>query len=406
MLFKKSKEKKARKEAAEVLQLARKIYDYRKDVLPENDRTALENVIKRLEHLVKGKSDIIDGVKRVQAEAEVVMKRTGGSFYPKSFLAENSEMLLFAAILAIGIRSFFLQPFKIPTNSMYPSYNGMTAEVYIGDSGPNLVERGFRFITLGAGHFDVVAPESGELAISTERSVVPGRKWLVLPTKKIRYTFYIDNSPVQLDLPLEFDIRQVMDPLMKEGTRSMGRLTDGTRVLKTGIHVKEGESAFSFDLLTGDQLFVDRFSYHFVSPDVGDPIVFRTDNLENIDRDNKGKYYIKRAVAGPGDTIKIEPPGLLLNGNPAVGADAFESNRTGEENFSGYVFPMSSRNYPLPFWTGEEPLTIPEGNYFAMGDNSPNSADSRMWGFVPQTEIVGRAVFIYYPFSHRWGPAK
>jgi signal peptidase I len=406
VLFIKSKEKKARKEASVVLQLARKIHDYRKDVLPEDDRTALENVIQRLEHLVKSKSDIIDGVKRVQAEAEAVMKRTGGSFYPKSFLAENSEMLLFAAILAIGIRSFFLQPFKIPTNSMYPSYNGMTAEVYLGDTGPNPVERAFRLITLGASHYEVVAPENGELAVSTERTVVPARKWLVLPTKKIRYTFYIDNSPVHLDLPLEFDIRQVLDPLMESSERTMGRVADGTRVLKTGIRVENGEPAFSFDLLTGDQLFVDRFSYHFVSPDVGDPIVFRTDNLENIDRDNKGKYYIKRAVAGPGDTIQIEPPGLILNGAPAVGAKAFERNRLGAENFSGYVNAMSSRNYPLPFWVGDEPLTIPEGHYFAMGDNSPNSADSRMWGFVPQTEIVGRAVFIYYPFSHRWGPAE
>jgi signal peptidase I len=406
VLFITSKEKKARKEATEVLHLARKIYDYRKDVISEDDRVALENVIERLHHLIKSKSDIIEGVKRVQGEAEAVMKRTGGSFYPKSFLAENSEMLLFAAILAIGIRSFFLQPFKIPTNSMYPSYNGMTAEVYVGDTGPNPAERAFRLLSLGAAHHKVVAPEAGELAISTERAVVPGRKWLVLPTKKIRYTFYIDDSPVSLDLPLEFDIRQVVDPLTQNASRSMGRLPDGTRVLKTGIQVEEGEPAFSFDLLTGDQLFVDRFSYHFVRPDVGDPIVFRTDNLENIDRDNKGKYYIKRAVGGPDDTIQIDPPGLILNGAPAVGADAFESNRIGEENFSGYVFPMSSRNYPLPFWSGEEPLTIPEGNYFAMGDNSPNSADSRMWGFVPQTEIVGRAVFIYYPFSHRWGPAK
>jgi signal peptidase I len=176
VLFIKSKEKKARKEAAEVLQLARKIYDYRKDVIPEDDRTALENVIKRLEHLIKSKSDIIDGVKRVQGEAEAVMKRTGGSFYPKSFLAENSEMLLFAAILAIGIRSFFLQPFKIPTNSMYPSYNGMTAEVYLGDTGPNPLERAFRLLSLGASHYEVVAPENGELAISTERRVVPARK--------------------------------------------------------------------------------------------------------------------------------------------------------------------------------------------------------------------------------------
>jgi signal peptidase I len=406
IFFGDSKDKKARKEATECYQMAKKIYDYRHDILPEADSDALKNVVDRLHKLLKDKRSPIEGLKIVQNEAEPIMRRTGGHFYPKSFIAENSEMLLFAAILAIGIRTFFLQPFKIPTNSMYPSYNGMTAHVYAGDSAPNPVTRAFRFLTLGAAHKEVVAPESGELSFSTDRSVVPGRKWLVLPTKKLRYTFYVGESPVQLDLPLEFDIRQVLDPLMKDSDGTIGRLSGGVRVLKTGIQVEEGETAFSFDLLTGDQLFVDRFSYHFKRPKVGDPIVFRTDNLKNIDRDNKGKYYIKRAVAGPNDVLEIDPPGLILNGKPATGAKAFEKNRNQEDSFPGYVYAMRSQNYPLPAADGHTPITIPDGHYFAMGDNSPNSADSRFWGFVPQTKIVGKAMFIYYPFSHRWGPAE
>ena len=41
-----------------------------------------------------------------------------------------------------------------------------------------------------------------------------------------------------------------------------------------------------------------------------------------------------------------------------------------------------------------------------MGDNSPNSADSRYWGFVPGADVVGRPIFVYYPFTRHWGPAK
>jgi signal peptidase I len=406
VIFFKNKEKQTRKEARNCLEMAKKIHAYRHDIVPEADRQALESVIARLGRLLKDKAPMQEGLKALCKEAEPVMRRTGGYFYPRKFLAENAEMLLFAAILAIGIRSFFLQPFKIPTNSMYPSYNGMTAQVYVGDSAPNPVIRAFRFLTLGAAHHAVVAPEAGELSIGMERKVVPGRKWLVLPTQKLRYTFYVGNTPVALDLPMEFDIRQVVEPLMAESGGSSGQLRDGTRVMRTGMQFRRDETAFSFDLLTGDQLFVDRFSYHFKRPRVGEPIVFRTDNLEHIDRDNKGKYYIKRAVAGPGDTLQIVPPDILLNGEPITGAKAFERNRSKEPPFSGYVFAGRSQHYPLPRADGRAPVTIPDKHYFAMGDNSPNSADSRMWGFVPQTEIVGRAVIIYYPFSHRWGVAE
>jgi len=406
MLFVPNKRKKVRKELLEGLQMARKVYAYRHDVMVEKDRAGLENVIGRMEELAKDKDIMPEGVKILHNEAAELMKRAGGFFYPRHFIAENSEMLLFAAVLAIGIRTFFLQPFKIPTNSMYPTYNGMTAKVYIGDTAPALPVRAFRLLSLGSKHFEVKAPESGELALSAEQKIVPGRKWFVIPAKKVRYTFYVGNTPVQLDLPLEFDIGQVLQPLIEDGDSYVTQLSDGTRVMKTGIHVKNSETAFSFDLLTGDALFVDRFSFHFTRPKVGQPIVFRTQNLENIDRGNKGKYYIKRCVAGPGDILQVDPPGLLLNGKPATGAKAFELNRKQEAPYKGYVFGRPTRNYAVPFADGTEPVEIPEGHYFAMGDNSSNSADSRMWGFVPQREIVGKAVVIYYPFSHRWGLAE
>lgn len=407
MIFFSTPAKKTRKAALEQLQLAQKIWDYRQDILPQADRDALRNVISRMDQLLRDKTSPVEGIRILQNEMEPVMRRTGGHFYPRHWIADNAEMLLFAAILAIGIRTFFLQPFKIPTNSMYPSYNGMTAQVYASGEAPSLPLQALRLLALGARHFSIEAPESGELSFSTERQLVDGRKWLVIPAKKVRYTFYAGRAPVSVDLPPEFDIRQVIEPLLEHGgQRSMAVMGDGTRVLRTGIQVEQGRTAVAFDLLTGDQLFVDRFSYHFTRPRVGDPIVFRTGNLEHIDRDNKDKYYIKRAVAGPGDTLQVDPPGLLLNGAPITGADAFEKNRNREAPYDGYVFAGASQVYPLPFADGREPIHIPEGCYFAMGDNSANSADSRMWGFVPQTEIVGRAVLIYYPFSHRWGPAN
>lgn len=400
-----SKEKKERKQVSEWLMLAKKVYAYREDILPKADRTALREHIHKVEGLLKDKSSPLGEIRASQQAAEPVLRRCGGDFYPKRFVPENAEMILFAAILAIGIRTFFFQPFKIPTNSMYPSYNGMTAEVYVQEEAPAAPVRLARFLALGARHHALEAPESGELLIGMERKVVPGRKWLVLPAQKFRYTFYVGDSPVTVDLPLEFDIRQVTEPLLENGPREGEILADGTRVLKTGIQVEEGETALAFDLLTGDQLFVDRFTYHFRRPEVGEPIVFRTDNLENMDEANRGKYYIKRAVAGPGDRLRVDPPGLELNGQPLVDHPVFESNLEQAGAYSGYVDASPTRNYARPFLEAGESVTLPEDYYFAMGDNSPNSADSRMWGLVPQREIVGKAVFIYYPFSHRWGPS-
>ena len=51
-------------------------------------------------------------------------------------------------------------------------------------------------------------------------------------------------------------------------------------------------------------------------------------------------------------------------------------------------------------------MHLEQGNFFAMGDNSPNSADGRVWGFVPAMDVVGRPLFVYYPFTSHWGPAR
>ncbi|MEO0415267.1 MAG: signal peptidase I [Verrucomicrobiota bacterium] len=55
---------------------------------------------------------------------------------------------------------------------------------------------------------------------------------------------------------------------------------------------------------------------------------------------------------------------------------------------------------------GTTEVTLPDKKYWALGDNSFNSLDSRSWGGVPQERIVGRAAFVYYPFGHHFGFIK
>jgi signal peptidase I len=156
----------------------------------------------------------------------------------------------------------------------------------------------------------------------------------------------------------------------------------------------------SFDILTGDQLFVDRLSYHFIKPKVGDGFVFRTRNIAGLAHNGvpDDKYYIKRLVGVPGDTLEVRSPVLLHNGEPITGSRAFELNANQEMRYRGY----EARGLLEPGQT----LTVPEKSFFAMGDNSYNSLDGRIWGFVPADDVVGRPLFIYYPFTRRWGPSR
>lgn len=409
--FLRSNESNARRQARDWLRLAQKIHAYRRDILDEKARARLESGMAELHDLLRRKASA-DELNRRCESLEPVMRQTGGSFFPRTFWAENVEMVLVAALVVIAIRTFLFQPFKIPTNSMYPTYNGITTQLYLdAEERPNRALRAFRVLQLGAGHRSFEAPDNGELIIPLAGSGIPsihpnirgrperGRQWFVLPGVKAVYTFYIGRDPIELHVPTDFPIEDLVRSLTTNGSRVTQDARHGP-VLRTGRRFEEGDFAFAFDILTGDQLFVDRMSYHFIRPRVGHPVVFLTDDIELMSQGERGKYYIKRLVGEPGDNLRIEPPGLLRNGEPIEGAEAFRLNAEQAEGYRGYVRMDAAR------YGGARPINVPEAHYFVLGDNSPNSADSRQWGFVPKHAMVGRAFFIYYPFSQRWGPSR
>ena len=89
---------------------------------------------------------------------------------------------------------------------------------------------------------------------------------------------------------------------------------------------------------TGDQVFVDKFSYNFVKPHQGDVFVFRTDNISGIqgDPETGQPYYIKRLAGLPNDELRIEPPNLFINGQPAQGR-GFERVMAAKNGYRGYA---------------------------------------------------------------------
>lgn len=422
-----SQEKKMRENAGNWLELADKVYHYRRDVLTPGQVSELQAQSAELRGLVKeraGAEKLKLGIERLEG----VLQRTGGAIYPKSALVENIEFFLVAAIVILGIRTYFVQPFKIPTNSMWPTYNGMTSEVFKSRSEePGAMGMAARLVGFGAWPHRLDAPADGEILIPVggeARSLVScrtvrGRSWLVIPTDVREYTLFVGDKAVSVKLPMDFDFDwTIYEAFLAPGTaysppalyaaaeakKQAGKIVlkefngRSYQCIRTDKFVKAGERILSFDELTGDQLFVDRMSYHFIRPSVGSGFVFRTGNIPDIARVAGDQYYIKRLVGVPGDRLEIRGSALYRNGAPITGSSAFEANAKQVERYGGYQSILRLSPGAI--------LEVPDHRYFALGDNSYNSQDGRYWGFVPSKDVVGRPIMVYFPFTRHWGPAR
>ena len=109
--------RKLRQSAAHWLELADKVLHFRRDILPAAEVAELQAQTAAVRRLLKEKAETAK-LKLGLESLEEILRRTGGLHYPKSSLVENVEFFLVAAIVILGIRTYFVQPFKIPTNSM------------------------------------------------------------------------------------------------------------------------------------------------------------------------------------------------------------------------------------------------------------------------------------------------
>ncbi len=436
--FFESQEKKMRDNASNWLELASKVWNYRRDRLTVQESDELVERTKNLKQLLKERADAAR-LKLGIESLEGILARTGGAVYPKTSLVENVEFFLVAAIVILGIRTYFVQPFKIPTNSMWPTYYGMTKENFPpGGEAPNLPQSVFRFLAYGAQRRTMVAPQDGQISaplvirgdkVSLAYTIRKGRSWLVLPSRVKEYTFYVDGAPASVQVPADFsDFDDVVfDTYFPDRAALMAQVQRAAQAgqieeislkldeanngiyealrVPLGKSVKAGQPIVRFDILTGDQLFVDRVTYQFVRPTVGQGFVFRTDNIPEIERTFGAQYFIKRLIGVPGDRIEMREPRILRNGEPITGSSTFELNGTRTAPYRGYFNAVHEDSRYSLLFKGET-IKVPENSYLALGDNSMNSFDGRFWGYVPAKDVVGRPLFIYYPFTHRWGPAK
>ena len=131
-------------------------------------------------------------------------------------------------------------------------------------------------------------------------------------------------------------------------------------------------------LKVGDRILVLKAAYRFTSPATGDVIVFRAPVAERSSCDSpEVDDLVKRIIGTPGETIWSQGNLIYVNGHVL------------DQNWS----------HVNPIGQAIKRQTIPANDYFVMGDNHPESCDSRVWGYVPRANIIGKAVLIFWPIS-------
>lgn len=127
-------------------------------------------------------------------------------------------------------------------------------------------------------------------------------------------------------------------------------------------------------LQVGDRIVVEKLSYRFRSPQRGDIVVFHA--TPELRSQNLKDDLIKRIIGLPGDTIRVQSGKVFLNSKPIA---------------EPYLQASPNYNYG--------PATIPQNQYFVLGDNRNHSYDSHLWGFLPKQNLIGHAAFRFYPLS-------
>lgn len=344
---------------------AEKYLRYKKDVLGEAAQVDLHTRIEALRAALRERK-----AERIKSEAEALDNHLH-KLTPVTWEAhwrENVEVILVAIIVAVGIRSYFLQPFKIPTGSMQPTLNGIIGRP-MNEPPPNFIQQVAEFFVLGRNYINVVSKEDDRVE-------------QILPKK---FAFFFTFSRV-ICRRQSFLVYAAPETLRQDFHVIPGTAYKRDEVIARGA------------IDTGDQVFVDKFSYNFVKPHRGDVFVFKTDDIPGIPADPQtgAPYYIKRLAGLPNDELRIDSPALFANGQRVQGL-GFERVMAAKDGYRGYGPGRDYMSDP------GKPYAVADRHYFAMGDNSYNSYDSRYWGPVPEENLVGRGLLVYWPFNRHWG---
>lgn len=396
-----------KKEAQHLDKAAKKFVDYKRDLLKPDRIAEIESRRNDLKNAIQSKdqSKVTEASKQITAACENSLPREK----PLGWFEENVEVMFVAIVIALGLRAYYIQPFRIPTGSMQPTLNGIIGTPLKKEQWPSFPQRMIEKALRGRSYVYVVNDRDRRPVFNSRGA--PDIRDVQMMHFFSRGELHFQNSaPVKLPAP--------SNPCLQAGlARALHYARANGGVLPKGAVLCEGY------IDTGDLVLVDKFSYHFRKPDRGEVFVFDTVGIDGIQKrsgeQGAGSHYIKRLCGVPGDTLTIEEPDLMINGKIAQ-EPGIQRVIRGEGAYkiipNGYGFakpedvPPSGKMLPQYLAKKGDSITLASKTapgfreYVALGDNTVNSLDSRYWGTVKEYNLVGPALFSLWPITTgHWG---
>ncbi|MFT4175248.1 MAG: signal peptidase I [Luteolibacter sp.] len=399
-----------KKDALFLAKNGRKFIDYKRDLLkPERIaeiESRREDLLKAVREKDRAKVDEASKQLRNACEKSLPYQK------PQGWFEENVEVMFVAIVIALGLRAYYLQPFRIPTGSMQPTLNGLIGTSLEKEKWPSFPQRAAEKVLRGRTYVKVINDQDRKFTIRRDSE---GR-FLIDPQQHLRDIQHLhffsrslllsENAP-PLRLPSSVSS---LTGIGLEQALQTALLNRG--VLPKGAVICEGY------IDSGDLVLVDKFSYHFRKPERGEVFVFDTRGIKGIhessaDPQAGNTHYIKRLCGVPGDTVSIRPPHLLIDGKIAQESGIQQVSRTAKDKdgaVHGYTLAQQNGKR-LYLWEPDSKIALAGDDaspgmreYFALGDNTGNSLDSRYWGTVKEYNLVGPALFALWPItSGHWG---
>ncbi len=417
------------RKGGELLGIVRKHYHHQLDVLPAKNRLELETGIATYETALKSSATTAAQLREAGQQFEETAHKWLKP-YPFSSYRDNFESLLGTVVIIFAFKTFFATPMEIPTGSAQPTFNGITfedlrskPEVKI----PTGIERLWERWIKGNRYYDIIAEEDGDL-----ESVSPATKQFALGQigmgKHVEIRVGNRSYPVAWAPEVPEQQLAIIDQYTRRPYRS---------------HFRKGEAIIRCRVQGGDRLFVERVSYNFRKPHRGEYFVFQSTGLPAPVV--QGTHYIKRLIAFGGEKVRIgndrhvyinghrlekTDPGFekIYSFDPAkLPVDSQYSGHVNGETYQialkqylmttprGGIAPneverfadLASKEYAAGvgryFPDAETEFTVHPNCYLGFGDNTMSSSDGRAWGDVPREKVIGKSLFVMWPFTSRWG---